>query len=36
MTARLKKRDEKNSKKEGEIIIISKTWESSICDGKIN
>ena len=30
----IKKSDDNNSKKEGEIIIIRKTWESSICDEK--
>ena len=35
MTEIIMKRDENNSKKEGEIIIIIKTWESNICDGKI-
>ena len=34
-TERLNKRDENNSKKEGEIILIRKTLENSICDGKI-
>ena len=29
------KTDEKNYKKDGEGIIISKKWESNICDGKI-
>ena len=33
MTEIIKKRDEKNSKKEVERIIIRKTWESDICDG---
>ena len=28
------KRDENNSKKETEIILISKTQESNICDEK--
>ena len=34
MTERLMKIYENNSKGEGEIIIIRKTWESNICDGK--
>ena len=28
------KRDEKDYKKEGEIILVRKTWESNIVDGK--
>ena len=32
---RIMKRDENNSKKEVEIIIIRKTWEINICDIKI-
>ena len=36
MNERIKKRDEKNSKKEGEIILIRKTRESNIYDGKIS
>ena len=35
-TERFMKIDEKNSKKEGEIIITRKTWESNVYDGKIN
>ena len=35
MSETLMERDEKNSKKEGERILISKTWESNICDRKI-
>ena len=35
MTERLMKWYENNSKKEEEMIIIRKTWESNICDGKI-
>ena len=35
MTERLMKRYGNNSKKEGEGIIIRKTWESNICGGKI-
>ena len=34
MTERLKKRDKKESKNERERAIISKNWESNICDGK--
>ena len=35
MNKRLLKIDENNYKKEGEIAIIRKTWESNNCDGKI-
>ena len=35
MTEILIKIDEKNYKRYGEGIIISKTWESNVCDGKI-
>ena len=31
-TERLMKRDEKNSKNQGKIIIIVKTWEMNLCD----
>ena len=36
MTKRLKNRDENNSKNKGKRIIIRKTLESNIGDGKIN
>ena len=35
MTEILNKIDEKNYKKEGEIIPSRKNWEINICDGKI-
>ena len=35
MTERLKKIEEDNFKKEGERILVSKTWEGNICYGKI-
>ena len=34
MTERFMKRDENNCKKEGEIILIGKSWEINVCDGK--
>ena len=36
MTERLTERDETNDKREWERIIIGKTWEINICDGKTN
>ena len=34
-TERLKKGDEKNSKKEGERILIGKVLDCNVCDGKV-
>ena len=34
MTEILKKRDKDNSKNEGERVLIRKTRENNICDGK--
>ena len=34
MTEILKKRDKDNSKNEGKIVLIRKTRENNICDGK--
>ena len=34
MTEILKKRDKYNSKNEGERVLIRKTRENNICDGK--
>ena len=35
ITVRLRKVYESNSKKEGEKVIVRKTLEISICDGKL-
>ena len=34
ITERLMKRDENNSKKGREIILVRKTWESNVCGEK--